>query len=93
MEQRNRNWRRHHEWRVFKNRLVYYAAGYANHTSLNEDGTVSAPPRWHEMAKEKWCKVYKRTGTPCSCWMCRGEKYSRRQFNKETERILRETTD
>ena len=54
---------------------------------------VNAPLRWHEMAKQKWCQVYKTTGTPCSCWMCRGYSYERKDFKKDTERIIRESFD
>ena len=61
MVQRNKYWRRQQQWRVFKARVKYYAAGYGNHYYRNEDGTVSAPLRWHEMAKERWCQVYKTT--------------------------------
>ena len=45
------------------------------------------------LAKDKWAKVYQSTGTPCSCWMCRGEEYNRRQYKKETLRIIRESTE
>jgi DNA primase len=94
MEQRrNKYWRRQQQWRVFKARVKYYAASYESHTSRNEDGTVSAPLHWHEMAKEKWCQVYKTTGTPCSCWMCRGYSYDRKEFKKDTGRIIRESFD
>ena len=94
MEQkRNKHWRRQQMMRVFKARVKYYSAGFFNHGSRNEDGTVNAPLRWHEMAKEKWCQVYKTTGTPCSCWMCQGKTYSRLGFKKETGRILRESME
>lgn len=94
MEQkRNKLWRRKQQWRVFKQRVKYYAAGYADRATRNDDGTVSAPLRWHELAKEKWCQVYKTTGTPCSCWMCQGNTYSRLDYKRETERILREGMD
>ena len=46
--------------------------------------------RWFELAKEKWAQVYKTTGTPCSCWMCRGFEYDRKEYKKETRRIIRD---
>ena len=46
-----------------------------------------------ELAKEKWAKVYKTTGVPCSCWMCRGEEYDRREYKKEMLRIIEESLD
>ena len=48
---------------------------------------------WFELAKEKWAKVYQTTGTPCSCWMCRGEKYNRREYKRETLRIIWEAME
>lgn len=50
-------------------------------------------PHWFELAKEKWAKVYQTTGTPCSCWMCRGEEYNRREYKRETLRIIRESME
>lgn len=93
MVQRNKYWRRQQQWCVFKARVKYYTAGYGNHYYRNEDGTVSAPLRWHEMARERWCQVYKTTGTPCSCALCRGYSYERKKFKKDTARIIRESFD
>lgn len=31
-----------------------------------------------------WTLPYKSTSTPCSCWLCKGERYNRRKFKKET---------
>jgi hypothetical protein len=28
--------------------------------------------------------------TPCSCWLCRGEKYNRREYKKDSLRIMKE---
>ena len=28
---------------------------------------------------------YKSTGTPCSCWLCRREKYNRNEFKNQTK--------
>ena len=35
----------------------------------------------------------KTTGTPCSCWMCRGFEYDRKEYKKETLRIIRKSTE
>ena len=35
----------------------------------------------------------KTTGTPCSCWMCRGFEYDREEYKKETLRIIRESME
>ena len=40
-----------------------------------------------------WYKVYKTTGTPCSCWLCKGETYNRKEYKKEARRIIYESLD
>ena len=50
-------------------------------------------PHWFELAKEKCAQVYKTTGTPCSCWMCRGMEYDRKEYKKETLQIIRESME
>ena len=78
MDKRNKLWRRQQMARVFKARMILYAA--YGHPIIHEDGSVVEHPHWFELAKDKWAKVYQSTGTPCSCWMCRGEEYNRRQY-------------
>jgi hypothetical protein len=31
--------------------------------------------------------------TPCSCWLCRGEKYNRREYKKASLRIMKESME
>ena len=38
---------------------------------------------WGEHARTAY--VLKSTSTPCSCWMCRGLDYSRKQKHKNVE--------
>lgn len=77
--------------RVFKARMILYAAyGYC---IIREDGSRYEHPHWFELAKDKWTQVYKTTGTPCSCWMCRGFEYDRKEYKKETLRIIRESME
>ena len=77
MDKRNKLWRRQQMARVI----------------IHEDGSVVDYPHWFELAKDKWAKVYQSTGTPCSCWICRKERYNRREYKKETLRIIRESTE
>jgi len=77
--------------RVFKARMILYAA--YGHCIIREDGSYYEHPHWFELAKDKWAQVYKTTGTPCSCWMCRGFEYDRKQYKKETRRIIRESIE
>ena len=92
MDKRNKLWRRQQMVRVFKARMILYAASYG-HCIIREDGSVNNHPHWFELAKEKWARVYQSTGTPCSYWMCRGEEYNRREYKKETLRIIRESME
>lgn len=77
--------------RVFKARMILYAA--YGHCIIREDGSYYEHPHWFELAKDKWAQVYKTTGTPCSCWMCRGFEYDRKEYKKETLRIIRESME
>ena len=45
------------------------------------------------IAKCHWTQVYRTTGTPCSCWMCRGMEYDRLEYKRETRRIIRESME
>lgn len=38
---------------------------------------------WGEVAKTS--HILKSTSTPCSCYMCKGESYSRKQKHKNSE--------
>ena len=91
MDKRNKLWRCQQMARVFKARMILYAA--YGHPIIHEDGSVIDHPHWFELAKDKWAKVYQTTGTPCSCWICRKERYNRREYKKETLRILRESAE
>ncbi len=83
MERRTKLWRRQQGRRVFKTRMIYYAAG---RIFTDEDG--QHPLHWFELAKTRWARVYRTTGTPCSCEMCRGWRYDRLAYKRETSRIL-----
>ena len=85
--QRNKKWRRVQMYRVFKKRLLRMAA-YSWMPIVNDDGTVNRTPHWFELAKVKWAMPYKTTGTPCSCWICRSERYSRTDNKRETKKML-----
>ena len=91
MEKRNKSWRRAQQKRVFKSRMVYHAPFMSE--AIDDEGNRIQHPHWFDLAKMKWSKVYKTTGTPCSCWMCKGETYNRLAFKKETKRIINEADD
>lgn len=77
--------------RKFKARMTLLAA-YRT-CIIREDGSVAEHPHWFELAKEKWANVYKTTGTPCSCPMCRGAEYDRKDYKRHTLRIIRESME
>lgn len=88
MDKRNKLWRREQQGLVFKARMIYHAACGCEIQDV--DGRWNKHPHWFELARAKWMQVYKKTGTPCSCWMCRGENYDRRAYAKEALRIIAE---
>lgn len=91
MEKRNKLWRKRHQWRLFKARMILRAA-YQDYM-WDEDGNRIYHPHWFELAKQKWNQIYKTTGRPCSCCICKGERYDRRDFKKETNRIISDTLE
>ena len=91
MEKRNKGWRRDQQKRVFKSRMVLHASYGV--IALDDKGNWIENAHWFELAKMKWCRPYRTTGTPCSCWMCRGESYNRLAFKKDTRRIIEETEE
>ena len=76
-KKRTRAWRRHQARRVFKARLKYVAA-------IRIDEHVT----WKDLLGEHGTLVYKTTGTPCSCWLCKGESYDRTKIRQEGNRIV-----
>ena len=91
MEKRNKLWRKRHQWRLFKARMILRAA-YKD-SIWDEDGNRIDRPHWFDLAKQKWNQIYKTTGRPCSCCICKGERYNRRDFKKETNHIIADTLE
>lgn len=84
-----RAWRRIQEKRVWRNRIKYYA-NLGNQIVDNKTHQWVSPRDWKAYRKERWILVLKTTATPCSCWMCRNYLYDRREYKRDTIRILRE---
>lgn len=85
-KKRNKLWREQQCKRVFKARMIYYAS--FEHDVIDDEGNLIHSPHWFELAKLRCWKVYKTTGTPCSCMICQGERYNRLSYKKETQRII-----
>lgn len=81
-KKRTRAWRRHQARRVYKARLKYVAA-------IRNEQNVT----WKDLLGEHGVLVYKTTGTPCSCWLCRGESYDRGKARQECRRIVNDAFD
>lgn len=86
---RNKGWRKFHENRVFKARMQKFSGW--KYVIIDEAGNCIENPHWFELARQRWAKKYKDSSTPCSCFLCRAEKYNRLQIKKETRRILNES--
>ena len=88
---RTKLWRRKQGFRVFKARMIYYAS--FERENYDDVRRTMAPLHWFELAKEHWTQVYRSTGTPCSCPMCRGFEYERLAYKRDTRRIIQESLD
>ena len=71
--------------------MIYYASFYPN--PRNDKGLPLPHLHWFELAKTDWAHIYRTTGTPCSCIVCRRAKYSRLEYKRDTARIIRETEE
>ena len=88
---RNKGWRRFQQDRVFKARMLMFS-GY-DYAIFDEEGNRIDNPHWFEIARQRWAKMYKDSSTPCSCWLCRGEKYDRKEYKCSTRRIINESME
>ena len=70
MEKRNRLWRKRHQWRLFKAKMVLFA-NYPYPHFIDDEGNCIQHPHWFDLAKQRWNYHYKSMRTPCSCWLCR----------------------
>lgn len=86
-----RAWRRIQRKRVWRNRLrIIFRAFSTAYVEDTSTGEVRKAETWKELRTVRWCQVYRTIGQPCSCPMCSGERYSRVDSKRETERVIRE---
>jgi len=57
---------------------------------IKQDGEKIYRPKAIDIIKDRGQLVYKSTSTPCSCSMCAYYKYDRKEFRKETKRLIKE---
>jgi hypothetical protein len=85
MEKRNKKWRFEQRNKVYISKMRLFAS-YGGDFILNDERVNN--PHWIMLYGANWNSVYKTVRTPCSCYLCQGEKYSRRSYKKETRRLL-----
>ena len=91
MEKRNKSWRRFQQDRVFKARMLMFSG--CRYGIFDEEGNYIKNPHWFEIAGQRWAKKYKDSSTPCSYWLCRGERYDRKTYKHTTQRIINESME
>jgi hypothetical protein len=69
-QQLKRARRRADEKNHLHRRMKYISMCYGG----NKEETLKAFPYWY---------IYKSTASPCSCWVCQGERYSRKMKHKK----------
>ena len=85
MEKRNKNWRIEQRNKIYASKMKLFAS-YGGDFIINNERVSN--PRWIKLYKCNWNPVYKTVRTPCSCFLCQGEKYNRCFYKKETRKLL-----
>lgn len=49
--------------------------------------------KWTSLIKEHHMQVFRNTGSPCSCWMCRSDRYSKKDRFEEKNIIKSELNE
>jgi hypothetical protein len=88
MEKRNKHWRIEQRNRIYAAQMKLQAS-WGGEFIIG--GKWVRDPRWIDLYKANWNPVYKSVRRPCSCWICRRERYNRCECKKETSRILDES--
>lgn len=57
---------------------------------IRDENGIHRRAKWFELVGLDGCNVYRTTGTPCSCPLCSYGKYNRKEFKKQTKRVLKE---
>lgn len=84
MEKRNKGWRVQQRKLHYVKRLKRYVSGYFFRNCVDLDGECFYSPTWKDLYEHNYDPKLRNTGTPCSCWLCRGERYKRQEFKKDT---------
>lgn len=89
-----RAWRRIQKKRLWRNRLRFiFRTSNVEAFENPITGQRREADCWKELRGLKWSHVYKTTGKPCSCTICTGEQYNRRNFKRESAKFISEQLD
>jgi hypothetical protein len=88
--ERNKHWRQQQRRKFYIAALKRYAS-WDSPTWIGDEFVEH--PKWIDLYKAGELSVYKSVRVPCSCYLCRGERYDRRAFRMETQRILKESDE
>ena len=58
IDRENRLWRKRHQWRLFKAKMVLFA-NYPYPHFIDDEGNCIQHPHWFELAKQRWNYHYK----------------------------------
>jgi hypothetical protein len=86
-EKRNKHWRFLQSDKLYIAKMKLFAA-YGGTFDIEDEWIRN--PRWIVLYDVNWCPQYKSMRTPCSCFVCRGEKYNRCANKQEMFRIIDE---
>ena len=89
-----RAWRRIQKKRVWRNRLrLIYRAFSTVYLVDSSTGEKREAETWSDLRNVKWCQAYRTTGQPCSCMMCKGERYNRLDFKRESIKLINDALE
>ena len=84
MEKKNKGWRAQQRKLRYRNRLKVYA-NYEDTECTDADGNIIKHPTWRDLYDANWYPALRSSGTPCSCWVCKGERYNRLKYKQGTK--------
>lgn len=92
MEKRNKGWRAQQRKLRYRNRLKLYA-NYQGTQCKGADGETNRHPTWRDLYRANWNPAFRTSGTPCSCWICKGERYNRDKYKQDTQDEIKNNLD
>ena len=89
-----RAWRRIQKKRMWRNRLrIIFRAFSTVYLEDSSTGEKREAKTWKELLKVNWCQAYRTTGQPCSCMMCKGERYNRLDSKRESIKFINDALE